>query len=56
MNVDQEREFRRRLIALIGKLDAKQQMDREAIDDTIDELLAAARAAGWNPPTPNSRR
>lgn len=56
MTSGQEREFRRRLITLIGKLDAKQHMDREAIDDTIDELLVAARAAGWNPPTPNSRR
>lgn len=56
MTGDQEREFRRRVIGLIGKLDAKERMDRKAIDSTIDELLSAARAAGWNPPTPNSRR
>lgn len=30
--------------------------DREAIDAAMDELLVAARAAGWNPPTPNIRR
>jgi len=56
VNADQERLMRRKLVALIGQMDAKDDMSREGIDETIDALMDAARAGGWNPPTPNSRR
>ena len=52
MTSEQEFEFRHRLFTLIGRLDAKEHMDREAIDDTIDALLVAAGEAGWNVSTP----
>lgn len=56
MKPAQELELRRRIVQLIGELDAQQHMDRAGIEDTMDNLLSASRAAGWNLPTPNSRR
>lgn len=56
MNTSEERDFRRRYVALIGRLDAQQSLSRQAIEMTIDDMLAAARAAGWKLPEPNSRR
>lgn len=56
MTDDQEKRLRNKIITLIGCMDALQSMDREYIDLAIDDLLAACSAAGWEPPTPNSRR
>lgn len=56
MTPDQQKELRSKYVQAIGRLDAMQVMDKIAIENLMQFLIDAAHDAGWQIPTPNSRR